>query len=159
MIINIFFTCILLYLLILISKEDIKTMLISEKKLSIFALFGILYLVFLLLSDNEVNSTELMLNNFFPVLIIFLIMYSIKYISYELLKTNSLGLGDIKLSSYSSIWLGVEMCFISLCISFVLSALYSLNGKITKDFKSFHQYPFAPFLSIGIFCSWLLDKI
>ena len=156
MLVNIFFTFILAYILFIISKEDIETMLISENKLIYFSSSGILYL---LLPTKKIYSIELIINNLSSVLIIFLLMYSIKYISYELLKTNSLGLGDIKLSSYSSIWLGVEMCFISLCISFVLSALYSLNGKITKDFKSFHQYPFAPFLSIGIFCSWLLDKI
>ena len=46
-----------------------------------------------------------------------------------------------------------------IAISFLLSSLYSIHGKFTKRFKTFHQYPFAPFLSIGIFCSWILDKI
>ena len=93
------------------------------------------------------------------MILIFVGMYSISYMSYKLFRINSLGLGDIKLSSISSIWLGIEMSFLSLCISFLLSAIYSLHGKITKRFRPFHQYPFAPFLSIAIFCSWILDKI
>ena len=159
MVIFILFTLILLYFLVSISLEDIKTMLISENKLRIYALNGLLYLICLGLSDKKINSLEAIISNSFSVLIIFIIMYLIKYISYKLFKKNSLGLGDIKLSSYTSIWLGFELTFISICISFLLSALYSLIGKMTKRLKPFHQYPFAPFISIGIFSSWLLDKI
>ena len=86
-------------------------------------------------------------------------MYSISYISYKIFRINSLGMGDIKLSSISTIWIGIELSFLSLCISFLLSAIYSLHGKITKRLKPFQQFPFAPFLSIGIFFSWIIDKI
>ena len=158
MVIFILFTLILLYFLVSISLEDIKTLLISENKLIIYALNGLLYLICLGLSNKKINSLEAIISNSFSVLIIFIIMYLIKYISCKLFKTNSLGLGDIKLSSYTSIWLGFELTFISICISFLLSALYSLNGKITKRLKPFYQYPFAPFLSIGIFSTWLSDK-
>ena len=159
MLIYIIFSFILLYFLCSLSNEDLKTMLISEIKLRMFAASGILYLLFLGINNEEVSSIDLIINNLFSALIIFLIMYSIKYLSYQLIQINSLGLGDIKLCSYSSIWLGVEYSFISICISFILSAIYTLHGKATKRFKTFHQYPFAPFLSIGIFFSWLLDKI
>ena len=158
MLINLLFTFILANILISISKEDMKTMLISENKLRIFTLAGILYLVSICLSTNK-NIIYLIKNNFIAMLIIFLVMFSISFISYKLFRINSLGLGDIKMSTISTIWLGIEFSFISLCISFLLSSLYSIHGKITKRFKTFHQYPFAPFLSIGIFCSWILDKI
>ena len=158
MIINLVFTFVLAYILISISKEDIKTMLISEYKFRIFALAGILYLLSMGLSTN-LNIIYLIKNSFISMLIIFLVMSSLSLISYKLLRINSLGLGDIKISTISSIWLGIEFGFISLFISFSLSSIYSIHGKITKRFKTFHQYPFAPFLSIGIFCSWILDKI
>ena len=93
------------------------------------------------------------------MVIIFTVMYSISYLSFKLFGINSLGMGDIKLSSISTIWLGIELSFLSLCISFFLSAIYSLRGKLTKRFSPFQQYPYAPFLSIGIFCSWIIDKI
>ncbi len=159
MTIYIIFTLILSSLLFSISKDDIETMLISENKLRIFSLFGFFYLAFLGFSNEKINSIDLILDNMLAMLIIFFIMYSISYISYKLFKINSLGLGDIKLSSISSIWLGIEMTIISLCISFLLSALYSLHRIITNRFRRFHQYPFAPFLSIGIFISWVLAKI
>tara|TARA_B100001029_G_scaffold36433_1_gene27827 strand:+ start:266 stop:745 length:480 start_codon:yes stop_codon:yes gene_type:complete len=159
MIIYLLFSFILFYILFSISKEDIDTMLISENKLRVLAISGILYLLLIDLSNKRINNIDLIIKNFFSMVIIFIIMYSLSYISYKLLKINSLGLGDIKLSSISTIWLGIELSFIALSISFLLSAIYSLHGKITKRYKTFDQYPFAPFLSIGIFCSWILDKI
>ena len=153
------FTFILLYFLYSISLEDIKTMLISENKLILLAILGFLYLLCLGLSNEKIDIKDLIINNSFSMIIIFIIMYSISYTSYKLLGINSLGIGDIKLSSISTIWLGIELSFLSLCISFLLSAIYSLHGKITKRFKPFQQYPFAPFLSIGIFSSWIIDKI
>ena len=157
--VNIFFTIIISWLLYSITKEDIKTMLISESKLRIFAIMGILYILILGVLNDNINTIDLIITIIFAMIIVAIIMTFLSIISYRLFKVNSLGTGDIKLSSFSSIWLGIEFSFISLCISFLLSAIYSLYGKITKKFKTFHQYPFAPFLSIGIFCSWILDKI
>ena len=156
---TIFFTFILALILFYISKEDIETMKLSETKLKIFGLAGIFYLIYLGLSTKNINTIYLILNNFLSMLIIYIVMYSISLIASKFFRINSLGLGDVKLSSISSIWLGIEFTFLSLCISFLLSATYTIHGKITKRFKTLHQYPFAPFLSIGIFCSWILYKI
>ena len=157
--INILFTFILLCILFSISKEDLETMLISENKIRIFALSGVLYLLIIGLSNDKINTVNLIIDNTFSMLIVFIAMFSISYIGNKLTRINSLGIGDIKLSSISTIWLGIELSFLSLCISFFLSAIYSLYGKLTKRFLPFQQYPFAPFLSIGIFCSWIIDKI
>ena len=159
MIIYILFGFLLSCTLFFISKEDIKTMLISENKLRLFALSGILYLTFEGLTNRKTNTIDLIKNNFCAMIIIFFMLYAISYISNKLLGINSLGIGDIKLSSFSSIWLGLKLSLISLTISFSLSAIYSIYGKVNKRFKPFHQYPFAPFLSIGIIICWILDKI
>ncbi len=153
------FTLILFYILFSISIEDINTMLISENKLSLLTVLGIIYLLYQGLLNEKIDVKELILNNSISMIIIFIIMYSISYISYKIFGKNSLGMGDIKLSSISTIWIGIELSLLSLCISFLLSAIYSLHGKITKRIKPFQQFPFAPFLSIGIFCSWIIDKI
>ena len=153
------FTFILLYILFSISIEDINTMLISEKKLNMLTILGIVYLVYQGLSNEKIDVKEIILNNSFSMITIFIIMYSISYISYKIFRINSLGMGDIKLSSISTIWIGIELSFISICISFLLSAIYSLHGKITSRLKPFQQFPFAPFLSIGIFSCWIIDKI
>ena len=131
-------------------------MLISENKLISLGISGLIYLLCISLSNEKINTIDLLLNNSFSMLIIIIIMFSI---SYKVLGVNSLGMGDIKLSSISTIWLGIELSFLSLCISFLLSAMYSLYGKITKRFIPLQQYPFAPFLSVGIFYSWIIDKI
>ena len=155
----ILFTLILLYILTSISIEDYKTMLISESKLILLAISGIIYLICLGYSNKKVDSIDLIINNIFSMIIIFTIMCSISYISFKFIGINCLGIGDIKLSSISTIWLGIELSLLSLCISFLLSGVYGLHGKITKSLIPFQPYPFAPFLSIGIFCSWILDKI
>ena len=155
----IYFTFILLFILFSISIEDINTMLISENKLSLLTILGIVYLIYQGLSNEKIDVKELILNNSFSMIIIFIMMYSISYISYKIFGINSLGMGDIKLSSISTIWIGIELSFLSICISFLLSAIYSLHGKITKRLKPFQQFPFAPFLSTGIFFSWIIDKI
>ena len=43
----ILFTLILSYILLSISREDMRTMIISETKLRVFALSGVIYLVYL----------------------------------------------------------------------------------------------------------------
>ena len=159
MTINLCFTFILLCILYFISIEDINTMLISETKLILLMIAGHIYLLYLGLSNEKIDIKDLIINNSLSMVIIFTIMYSISYLSFKIFGINSLGMGDIKLSSISTIWLGIELSFLSLCISFFLSAIYSLHGKLTKRFSTFQQYPFAPFLSIGIFCSWIIDKI
>ena len=131
----ILFSFILTYILVSISKEDMKTMLISENKLRIFAISGVFYLIYLGSSNDKINVIELILNNSFSMLIVFLLMYSVHYVSYKLFRVNSLGMGDIKLSTISTLWLGIEFNFISLCISFLISAIYSLHGKYLKGLK------------------------
>ena len=157
--IKLLFTFIISYILFSISSEDIKTMLISEKKLRVFAFFGILYLMMIGVSTSEKYTINLIIKNLLSMITIFLFMLSISYLGYKLFRVNSLGLGDIKISSIGALWLGLELSFTALTISFFLSSIYSIYNKIARRFKKFHQYPFAPFLSIGIFCSWILDKI
>ena len=150
---------ILFYFLSSISIEDKNTLLISENKLILFSISGILYLLCIGITNKGIDIKWLLINNSLSMIIIFIIMYFISYVSYKIFGVNALGMGDIKLSSFSTIWLGIELSFLSLCISFLLSAIYSLSGKLAKRFKPLQQYPFAPFLSIGIFCSWIIDKI
>ena len=154
-----FFTFLFLYILLSISIEDFKTMLISENKLIIFAITGLFYLAIIVLSTGKINSIDLIVKTSLSIIIVFTIMYLTSYLSFKIFRINSLGMGDIKLSAISTIWLGIELSLLSLCISFLLSAIYSLHGKVTKKFIPFQQYPFAPFLSIGIFSSWIIDKI
>ena len=153
------FTLILLYILISISIEDLKTMLISENKLIFLTTSGLAYLIYSGLENESLNVIDLMIKKTFSMFIVFILMYTIGCISNKIIGVKLLGIGDIKLFSISIIWLGIELSFISLCISFLLSAIYSLHAKIFNRLKIFQQYPFAPFISIGIFSSWIIDKI
>ncbi len=52
---------------------------------------------------KKTDLIDLIINNYFSMIIIFVIMYSINYMSYKIFGVNSLGMGDIKLSSFTSI--------------------------------------------------------
>ena len=89
------FTFILLYILSSISIEDIKTMLISENKLISLGISGVLYLLCIGLSNEKINTIDLLLNNSFSMLIVFIVMFLTSYLSYKMFGVNSLGVGDI----------------------------------------------------------------
>ena len=158
MLINIIFTFLIAFILIHISIEDIKTMSINEVKLIILTLLGFAYLACRSFINKDIDFIIILINNFYGMIILFLIMYLLKVTSFKILKINSLGLGDIKIIGISSIWLGFDLAFTALCISFSISGIYSLYGKFSGRMKRLQQYPFAPFLSFGIFCAWTLDK-
>ena len=159
MLIVLTFTLILFSILFSISIEDYKTMFISENKLITFAIAGFFYLISLKLLNEEINIINLIVNHTISMILMFIIMFLISYLGYKIYRKTSLGIGDIKLSSISTIWLGIELSFISLCISFLLSAIYTLYRIITKRFIPYQQFPFAPFISIGILSTWIIDKI
>ena len=86
-------------------------------------------------------------------------MALVSIISYILIGVNSLGLGDIKLASFAVLWIGSKGILSAMFISFILSSMYFLYTKINRDIGSFHQYPFTPFISLGIFFTWIIAKI
>lgn len=146
------FTFILLYILFSISIEDINTMLISESKLIIFALSGIIYLACLGLSNDKIDITDLITNNSLSMIIIFIIMYSISYISYKIFGINSLGLGDIKLSSISTIWLGIEFSFFVIVYFIFYFQLYIVYmEKLLKDLYHLNSIHLRLFYQLGYF--------
>ncbi len=135
------------------------TMLISNNKLGIFTIFGFIYLFIHENPAKEINGLNLIITNSYIAIIIFIFMTLISLLGYKLTGVNSLGLGDIKLAAFASFWLGLENTLYAISISFILSSIYFLYTKIYKDVGIFHQYPFAPFISIGIFCTWIMAKI
>ena len=83
---DIFFTFVLMYILYSISIEDIRTMLISEQKLILLGLSGFIYMFFIGLHNDNINSFELISNNLFSMIIVFIIMYAIGEISFNFLE-------------------------------------------------------------------------
>ena len=159
MIIDLFFTIILFCLLLSISLEDIKTLLISNRNLIILAASGFVYLTINEYINNATNTLNLLTNNLYITIIIFTSMAIISLLSYKLLGVNSLGLGDIKLVSFAVSWIGLEGVLSAISISLILSSIYFLYNKSIGNIGILQQYPFAPFISLGIFCTWIMAKI
>ena len=82
------FTIILLCILSSISIEDINTMLISENKLILLMISGLLYLLYLGLSNEKIDVKDLIINNSLSMVIIFTIKYLISYLSFKIFGIN-----------------------------------------------------------------------
>ena len=126
------FTFILIYILSSISIEDANTMLISENKLILFAISGLLYLICISLSNEKIDIIDLTINNSLSMIIIYIIMTYISYISCKIFGVNSLGMGDIKLSSISTIWIGVELSFYHYAFHFYYQLYIVYMEKLLK---------------------------
>ena len=156
---NSLFTLILIWLLVSISLEDFNKMLISNRNLILFSASGLLYLLIHGFLDEEINNLSQTINTLYIIITIFTSMILISLFSYKLSGVTTLGLGDIKLASFTVLWLGLDGVVSAMSISFILSSIYFLYNKIIKHIGVFHQYPFTPFISFGIFCTWIIAKI
>ena len=70
-----------------------------------------------------------------------------------LLKKEGLGGGDVKLIAVAGLLLGTVYSIISILISSVIASLVLLFIKRVKNFDKNKEYPFAPFLVVGILLS------
>lgn len=89
--------------------------------------------------------------------LLFIIMLIIKLLGDKVFKKDSLGGGDIKLSIFIGILLGVKFGLISLVISCFIALPYAIYISFKEKEK---EIPFGPFLIMAAFLVFLyLDKI
>ena len=81
-------------------------------------------------------------------ILIFLFMYSIRYFANMIFKRDSLGGGDIKLSTFFGVLVAIRLSVVSLCLGSFLSFPYALYYSILDKKK---EIPFGPFLILGLF--------
>ena len=81
-------------------------------------------------------------------ILIFLFMYSIRYFANMIFKRDSLGGGDIKLSTFFGVLVAIRLSVVSLCLGSFLAFPYALYYSILDKKK---EIPFGPFLILGLF--------
>lgn len=87
-------------------------------------------------------------------LAIFIFMLIIKFVGDKIFKTESLGGGDIKLSTFFGFSLGIRLGLISLILGCFIAFPYAIIQVLTKKEK---EIPFGPFLILGMFIVFLLE--
>ena len=145
---------ILFILLLEISYEDIKSMLIPPKILLMGTLMGLAATLLSLAYKETDSALHIIFDHLLASISSFLIMISISFLGKLSTQKDVLGIGDAKLCAMGGLWIGLEGILNALIISFVTCGLLSLIARILRLLKPFQPFPFAPFISLGVWCIW-----
>ncbi len=153
--ISITFSFCLFNILFFISWSDIQSLLIPNSMIQLgFTLGGIMFLASVYYLGTNI-IIELFLYLVIQSFTCFAIMFLINKVGESLIQVNLLGIGDAKLASMCTIWIGGEGIFSSMMIAFLTAGCYSLCKTFTRKNTRFAPIPFAPFISGGVWCVWI----
>ena len=147
------------FLLLVISINDIKEKLLPIRVIVLGVGFGLVPITYIAIFNNYESAQDLLISRFCSVFIIFSFMGIIRKVSKLISGKTLLGSGDLKLSAMGALWLGVKSSLLSLALAFLAAGLFSISQKLTKRVSPFKGYPFAPFISAGMWISWLFDPL
>jgi prepilin signal peptidase PulO-like enzyme (type II secretory pathway) len=116
----------------------------------LFAFFNLIYVQVL----TNFQQLNLSINYILASLISYLLFEILRVSAKNYFKKDALGKGDSKLVSMMALWLGSPGIIISLCITYISSALCLLMAIRFKVIKRNQIVPFAPFLCFGGLVVW-----
>ncbi len=85
-------------------------------------------------------------------------LWAVACIGEKILKKEAMGMGDVKLMSYVGAVAGWKMAFLTIFLGSLLGAIISLIFIFTKRLQRQSQIPFGPFLSLGVWISFLFGE-
>ncbi len=148
---------VLIGFLIYLSILDLIEMQISIGVCKVGLVLGIVSTGILSIFTNFDNIFLLIIEHLSAGILALLIMNFLSIISAIVLKKESLGNGDAKVAAMGGAWLGIEGIAISMCIAFTSAGLFSFIGMVNKKLDPLVPFPFAPFISVGIWLVWLFE--
>ena len=144
--ISMVFTCLLIVTIV----SDFEYYYISDRFLILS------YIIILIVNFHYLPLKEALFSILYSV-ILFAVMYLIKWLGNIMFKRESLGDGDIKLMGVIALGLGLINSFMSLFFAAVIGLIFSL---ITLKKNKEGIIPFGPFLIIGaLIMVYLMDYI
>jgi leader peptidase (prepilin peptidase) / N-methyltransferase len=129
--------------LILVAVLDIKRKIIEQKLLMVL-IFGSIAAVCV---NNRIN----LFNSLAAMLLIFLILSSIYFISHK-----GIGWGDVKLCTCVAPYLGVDRAFTMILIAILSCAAIAIVLITVNKTNKNREVPFAPFVAVGTIVALLL---
>lgn len=124
------------------TKSDLENRTIPNKASAAVFAIGLIYI--------SINTT-LVIPNFICFVITLLILLSAYFIC-----KKQIGLGDVKILTALSLFLGPEKTLSLLFISTVFAGVYGLIGLLAKKLNKKTELPFMPFILIGYYYVILL---
>lgn len=132
---------ILTLLTIMIFVSDFKYFIILDKPIWLFC-------IIILVAKWYTFGFKTFVESLCAGILIFIFMYSIRYVANKLFKRDSLGGGDIKLSTFFGFLVAIRLSIVSLCLGSFLAFPYAIYYSILDKKK---EIPFGPFLILGLF--------
>ncbi len=137
--------CLLLWILIAITWIDFDTYLIPDQLSLSLLWLGLFFSLF----DFSVTPVQAIQGALVGYLSLWLVFHLFKLATGK----EGMGYGDFKLLAAGGAWLGPELLIAVLLIASVSGLLFALLQAVMKN--SQNKIPFGPYLSIGIFVSYL----
>ena len=135
--------------LIVVFFADLKYQIIPDQMLILIGILGVFS--FLQSSPNSPIIIKRLLDSLIVALPIFIL--------YAFSKGRAMGFGDVKLSFVVGLLFGLWNGLAALYIAFVLGAIISLFLIFFKKKKIKSKIAFGPFIVIGTFCVFFIDKL
>ncbi len=132
---------VLTILTIMIFVSDFKYFYILDKPIWFFS-------IIILIAKWITYGFKVFILSLCAGILIFIFMYSIRYIGNLIFRRESLGGGDIKLSTFFGILVAIRLSIVSLCLGAFLAFPYAIYYSILDKKK---EIPFGPFLILGLF--------
>ena len=145
---ELFVYLIIVSLLIIIFVSDFKYLVIIDSPLFI-SMVLILILKFIYFGFDSFLKSAL------AGLIIFVFLLIVKILGDKFFKRESLGWGDVKLSIFMGITLGLKLGLISLIIGSFIALPYATYYVIKKQEK---EIPYGPFLILGVLICFIYQS-
>lgn len=103
------------------------------------------------------NIIQATLRIFISIVFYYLIKLLL-YLQERKFKIRLIGLGDIKLFAISIIWFGPEGLLSTFLISIYFALVIGLLGRLFKKLIPMQKIPFAPFISLGMWLTFIFGS-
>ena len=142
--------CLFSYFSLILFFSDLETKLLP---LSINVFLGITGLLFGL-------SSNAIMGSIYGACLGFFILFSIRYITSKIYKTETIGLGDVILLSVIGSYWGIQSMLVSLHSGIIVGGILGLYLLVFKKAKKNDYLAFGPFLIIGFWIDYFFgDQI
>ncbi len=147
----------LIVLLLILSFLDISEMYIPSKLCHQGLVLGLIITGIIGCSFSIEKGLSLMLEHLIAAKLFQVIMKTLSILSEKFFKQQALGLGDANLAAMGGGWLGIHGISLAIGIAFISAGLFSFVGILCGKLKRLQPFPFAPFISAGIWGVWLFE--
>ncbi len=154
---EVIYVILLTTILLSLSLIDIDHYWVPDSFCKLLLIIGIVSNLF----SNNLFCTENIIqaiHRIFLSLVFYYFIKTILFLQERKYKIKLIGMGDIKLYSISIIWFGAAGLLTTFLISIYLALIVVLLGRFFRNIKPMQKIPFVPFISIGMWLTYIFGS-